>query len=148
MKNTVAFIILLLPFALFAQEMNVMTFNIRYNNAGDGVNAWPNRVEMVNSMLNFYEPDVFGLQEALYGQVLDIQKGLHGYGWFGAGRDDGKKEGEFSPIFFNKSEFILLESGHFWLSENCEKPGLGWDATFLILILTIREWKPVKTQLC
>jgi endonuclease/exonuclease/phosphatase family metal-dependent hydrolase len=68
------------------------------------------------------------LQEALYGQILDIQEGLPDYEWFGVGRDDGDKAGEFIPIFYNTKKFILLEKGHFWLSENCEKPGLGWDA--------------------
>lgn len=128
MKKIIMLALLLLPAGLFAQQMNVMSFNIRYNNPGDGINAWPNRIEMVNGMLNFYEPDIFGLQEALYGQILDIQKGLPDYKWFGVGRDDGDKAGEFIPIFYNTKKFILVEKGHFWLSENCNKPGLGWDA--------------------
>ena len=128
MKKWYIILFLLFPTGIFAQQMNIMTFNIRFNNPGDGINAWPNRVEMVNGLLNFYEPDVFGLQEALHGQILDIQKGLPGYEWFGVGRDDGEKAGEFSPIFFNAKKLILVEKGHFWLSENCEKPGLGWDA--------------------
>ncbi len=128
MKKSFIILLLLFPVSIFAQEMNIMTFNIRYNNAGDGVNAWPNRIEMVNGLLNFHEPDIFGLQEALHGQILDVAKGLPDYEWFGVGRDDGDKAGEFSPIFFNTKKFILVEKGHFWLSENCEKPGLGWDA--------------------
>ncbi len=76
----------------------------------------------------FHDPDIFGLQEALYEQITDIHKNLPEYEWFGVGRDDGEKEGEFSPIFFKKSKFILIEKGNFWLSEDCDKPGLGWDA--------------------
>lgn len=117
-----------MPISLFAQQINVMSFNIRYNTPNDGINAWPNRIGMVNGLFNFYEPGIFGLQEALYGQIQDIQKGLPDYKWFGVGRDDGDKAGEFIPIFYNTKKFILIESGHFWLSENCEKPGLGWDA--------------------
>lgn len=128
MRKYFIILLLLFPAGIFAQEMNIMTFNIRLNNAGDGVNAWPNRIEMVNGLLNFYEPGIFGLQEALYGQILDIEKGVPDYKWFGVGRDDGDKAGEFMPIFYNTKKFILVESGHFWLSENCEKPGLGWDA--------------------
>lgn len=48
--------------------------------------------------------------------------------WFDVGRDNGKKAGEFSPVFFKKSKFILLKKGNFWLSENCNNPELGWDA--------------------
>lgn len=128
MKRTLFLIVLLIPLSTIAQQMNIMSFNIRYNNKNDGINAWPNRIEMVNGLLNFHEPDIFGLQEALHGQIVDIEKGLAGYEWFGVGRDDGKKRGEYAPIFFNKSKFILMEQGHFWLSEKCEEPGLGWDA--------------------
>lgn len=128
MKKLILFIMVVMPISLFAQQINVMSFNIRYNTPNDGINAWPNRIEMVNGLFKFYEPGIFGLQEALYGQIQDIQKGLPDYKWFGVGRDDGDKAGEFIPIFYNTKKFILIESGHFWLSENCEKPGLGWDA--------------------
>jgi endonuclease/exonuclease/phosphatase family metal-dependent hydrolase len=119
---------LIFPAQLFSQQIDIMTFNIRYNNPGDKENAWPNRKEMVCGLLDFHDPDIFGLQEALYDQILDIQKCLPGYEWLGQGRDDGDKKGEFSPIFYNTSKFILVKKGHFWLSETPDKPGLGWDA--------------------
>ncbi len=128
MNKILSVIFLFVPVILFSQTMNIASYNIRYNNPGDGENAWPNRKEMVSGLLRFHEADIFGLQEALYGQILDIQNDLPEYEWFGVGRDDGKKEGEFSPIFFNKSKFTLLENGTFWLSETPDKPGLGWDA--------------------
>lgn len=128
MKKSIALILLLFPFTLFSQEMNIMTFNIRLNTSVDGENAWPNRITMVNGLLRFYDADIFGLQEAFIGQIKDIENGLPGFEWIGVGRDDGDKAGEFSPLFFNTAKFILLDNGHFWLSENCDKPGLGWDA--------------------
>ena len=128
MKKLLIFLIILLPGTILAQQMNIVTFNIRYNTSNDGENAWPNRIEMVNGLLRFHDADIFGLQEALYDQITDIQNGLPEYEWFGVGRDDGKKRGEFSPLFYRKSKFILIKQGHFWLSDNCEEPGLGWDA--------------------
>lgn len=128
MKKLFVFILLLAPATLFSQQMNIITYNIRYNNPGDGVNAWPNRIEMVSNLLQFHDPDVFGLQEALYKQINDVQTNLPEYEWFGVGRDDGDKGGEFSPIFFKKSKFILLKHGTFWLSETPDKPSKGWDA--------------------
>lgn len=128
MKKLILILLVVFPFSIFAQQMNVMSFNIRYNNPNDGINAWSNRIEMVNGLLNFHEPDIFGLQEALYDQIQDIQKGLPSFEWFGVGREDGEKGGEFAPIFFNKNKFILIEHGNFWLSEDCTKPNLGWDA--------------------
>lgn len=128
MKKIIILIFIVLPATLFAQQMNIVSFNIRYNTPNDGVNAWPNRIEMVTGLLQFHEADIFGLQEALYGQITDIEKAMPNHKWFGVGRDDGKKRGEFSPIFYDNTKFILIKHGNFWLSENCEEPGLGWDA--------------------
>ena len=128
MKNLILIFLIIAPASLFAQQMNIVSFNIRYNNPNDGENAWPNRVEMVTELLQFHDADIFGLQEALYEQITDIENELPNYEWFGVGRDDGEKAGEFSPIFYNKTKFILVKHGEFWLSENCDKPGLGWDA--------------------
>jgi endonuclease/exonuclease/phosphatase family metal-dependent hydrolase len=128
MKKLSVILLLLIPVTLISQEMNIISFNIRYNTPNDGINAWPNRIEMVTGLLRFHEADIFGLQEALHGQILDIHKELPEYEWFGVGRDDGEKAGEFSPIFYKKSEFILIKNGTFWLSETPEKPSKGWDA--------------------
>jgi len=128
MKKFILLILFLFPAVLFSQQMNVITFNIRYNTPNDGVNAWPNRIEMVTGLLKYHEADLFGLQEALHGQILDVHENMPGFEWFGVGRDDGEKGGEFSPIFYNKSKFILIENGTFWLSETPEKHSKGWDA--------------------
>ncbi len=125
----VFFILLILATNLtMAQDIQIITYNIRYNNPDDGINAWPNRSKEVAALLNFHKADIFGLQEALNGQIEDIQALLPHMKWIGAGRDDGKKAGEFSPIFYNSNKFKALKSGWFWLSQTPEKPGLGWDA--------------------
>jgi endonuclease/exonuclease/phosphatase family metal-dependent hydrolase len=128
MKNILITVLLAIPFSLFSQEMNIISFNIRLNTENDGINAWPNRAEMATGLLRYHEADIFGLQEALYGQISDIQDAFPEYKWIGVGRDDGDKKGEFCPVFYNPSKFILLKNGNFWLSETPEKPGLGWDA--------------------
>jgi endonuclease/exonuclease/phosphatase family metal-dependent hydrolase len=130
MKKTILLLTLLVPIFVFAQQMNIMTFNIRYSTENDGINAWSNRIEMVNGLIHYHEPDIFGLQEALISQIEDIEKSLPDYSWFGVGRDDGEKAGEFSPVFFNKTKFILIKNGTFWLSETPDKPSMGWDASF------------------
>ena len=129
MRKILFLILILVPATLFSQQMNIITFNIRLNTSSDGLNAWPNRIEMVTGLLKFHEPDIFGLQEALYNQIEDLQNNLPDYEWFGVGRDDGKKEGEFSPIFFNKSNFILIDQNTFWLSETPEIPSKSWDSS-------------------
>jgi endonuclease/exonuclease/phosphatase family metal-dependent hydrolase len=144
MKRIFLIVLWLIPFSLFSQQINVVSFNIRYGTAPDGENSWPNRIEMVNGLLRFHDADIFGLQEALYQQILDIGNGLPGFGWFGIGRDDGDKAGEFTPIFYNKSKFKLLDHGNFWLSETPEKPSKSWDAA-LNRIVTWGKFESAET---
>lgn len=115
-----------------AQQPNapirVATYNIRYNNPNDGVNAWPNRKERVKALIRYHRFDLFGVQEALRGQLNDLAE-MAEFAFVGKGRDDGKEAGEHSAIFYRKSRFKLLRTGDFWLSETPDKPGKGWDAT-------------------
>ncbi len=70
---------LLIVFSMEAQTIKVMTFNIRYNNPGDSLNAWPYRVDKVNSQILFHQADIVGIQEALHDQVMDMQQALTGF---------------------------------------------------------------------
>lgn len=110
-----------------AQILQLMTYNIRYDNPNDGPNAWPNRKDYVTSQLAFYEPDVFGIQEALHHQVEQISNALPQYNHVGIARD-GEKLGEASPIFYKISRFELVQQNTFWLSETPNKISKGWDA--------------------
>jgi endonuclease/exonuclease/phosphatase family metal-dependent hydrolase len=87
------------------------------------------RKEKVINLIREQQPLVFGLQEALIGQIKDIQGEMPGFGWVGAGRDDGKEGGEFTPVFFDQSRFQLKNTSTFWLSPTPGTPGTkGWDA--------------------
>jgi len=109
--------------------VTVVTWNMRYNNPDDGQNAWPNRKATFLKVLKDENPDVFGLQEALYGQVQDVEKAFPGFGRVGVGREDGKTRGEFSVIFYDTLKFRSISSGNFWLSQTPLVPGsMGWDA--------------------
>ena len=103
------------------------SFNLRYNNPGDGVNAWPNRAGWVRELIRFHEWDIFGTQEGLRGQLDDLLE-MEEFAQTGVGREDGVSKGEHSAIFYRKARFELLDKGDFWLSETPEKPSPGWDA--------------------
>ena len=107
---------------------NIITYNIRYNNTGDGVNAWPLRKDKVAGLLAFHQADIFNVQEALIEQINDLKSSFPEFGCYGLGRDDGKEAGEHMSVFYRKSRFEKLAEGTFWLSETPEKPGMGWDA--------------------
>ncbi|MDX9846572.1 MAG: endonuclease/exonuclease/phosphatase family protein [Tenuifilaceae bacterium] len=108
--------------------LNVISYNIRFDNPTDGVNAWPNRKADVAALLRFHGADIACLQEALYHQITDLQDQLPYLSWVGVGRDDGEMLGEYSPILFNSQRFTLDHWDTFWLSSTPEKPSLGWDA--------------------
>jgi len=109
-------------------SLKVMTFNIRYDNPGDGEYSWEHRKERVTDILDFYQADVFGLQEALHHQVLYVENQLPNYRRVGVGRDDGQEEGEYSPIFFNTEILESIDQGTFWLSKTPDQPSKDWDA--------------------
>jgi len=110
-------------------QLNLMTFNIRYDNPDDSLNNWKFRKGFVANMIRFYDVDVLGTQEVLHNQLTDLLTSLPAYAYAGVGRLDGKTAGEYSAIFYKKEKFELLKTGNFWLSETPEKAGVkGWDA--------------------
>ncbi len=122
----------------------VMTFNIRYDNPDDGPNSWANRKANVVNMIRFHHADIIGIQEALKHQVMYLASNLTDYYHFGVGRDNGIDEGEYSPIFFRKDRYIVVEKSTFWLSENPNVPGKGWDAA-CNRIVTWGRFRDLKT---
>lgn len=109
--------------------VTVVTWNMRYNNPDDGQNAWPNRKAAFLRILKDEKPDIFGLQEALYDQVQDVEKAFPRFKRVGVGREDGNTKGEFAVIFYDTVKFRSLSSGNFWLSQTPFVPGsMGWDA--------------------
>jgi endonuclease/exonuclease/phosphatase family metal-dependent hydrolase len=107
--------------AICDTDLVVMTFNIRYSTARDGVNNWVNRREMVFDILRRYDPDVVGLQEALRHQIDEIRATLPQYEEIGCGRD-GQTQGEYSAILYRKDRLDVDDCGTFWLSDTPELP--------------------------
>ncbi len=128
-KLSLAFLLVAVVHVLSAQ-MLVGTYNIRYKNDGDSLKGevWSKRCQVMCDQLNFMSPDIFGAQEVLHVQLIDLLKGLDGYDYIGVGRDDGGQAGEYAAIFYKKDRLRLLDHGDFWISETPDRPGLGWDA--------------------
>lgn len=130
-KQLIALVTFFLSAAAFGQEMadiKVSSFNLRMDTPRDSINAWPNRKEMVKSLIQYHDFDIIGTQEGFIHQLQDLME-MPGFAFIGAGRDDGKQGGEHSAILYKTDRFEVLESGDFWLRENPDEPGLGWDAT-------------------
>ncbi len=113
---------------LWRQEtMKAMSFNVLCY--GNGENEWTKRIPLVVRTIRNEDPDAFGVQEAHYDWMKALIGAFPDYAYVGKGRDDGRKKGEFSAVFYKKDKYKKLDEGHFWLSETPEKAGSkGWDA--------------------
>lgn len=147
MKRSLTFLVLVFSFwQLPAQELNVMSFNIRLNIASDSLNAWPFRKDKVASQILFHQIHLLGVQEALHNQMMDLQAQLKAYRYVGVGRADGKEQGEYSAIFFDTTRLELLQTETFWLAEQTQVPGMkGWDAA-IERIVTWAKFRDRKSK--
>ncbi len=146
MKKFIVVIGVLVSMFVQSQELNVMTFNIRYNNKNDSLNAWPYRKDKAASQILFHQTHLLGVQEALHEQVMDLSKSLSQFKYVGVGRDDGKTKGEYSAIFYDTTRLKLIQSATFWLSLTPEVPGSkGWDAD-ITRIVTWAKFTDVKAK--
>lgn len=121
------YFILILGSISYGQNLKLMTYNIRLDVTSDGLNAWPNRKDFLSSQIQFHDPDILGIQEALPNQVIDLEKSLLQYNQVGIGRE-GEGKGESSNIFYKKEKLKVVESNTFWLSETPNEISIGWDA--------------------
>ncbi|NDV95354.1 endonuclease [Dysgonomonas sp. 521] len=109
-------------------DLNVMSFNIRYDNPEDSLNNWQYRKDIAAQAIKDQNADVVGAQEVLVNQLNDLKSRLPEYNAIGVGREDGIEKGEYSAIFYKKDRLKEVESGYFWLSETPEVVGSkGWD---------------------
>ena len=121
-------VVLLFQGSVKGQNLKVMSYNIRLDLQSDGPNKWDERKESMLALINYYEPELFGIQEGLPHQVNYLSDNLEDYAYIGVGRDDGKNEGEFSAIFYNETTYTVTNDTTIWLNETGKVGQLGWDA--------------------
>ncbi len=111
-------------------DVRVMSFNIRYGAAPDGENHWEKRKGLVVDAVQTFDPDLLGTQETLGFQKGFLEQRLPEYAGVGVGRDDGREAGEMTAMFYKTDRFEPMDEGHFWLSEQPDKPGsVSWDSS-------------------
>ena len=120
-------------------DTTVMNFNIRYAAANDGVNRWANRRDLVRQAIDNHRPAIFGVQECLWDQGVELSETFVDYRMTGAGRDDGEQEGEMCAVFTRNDRYQVLDQGVFWLSETPDVVGSkGWDAALPRIVTWVR----------
>jgi len=141
----IAALAFLFTISVYTQELEVMTYNIKYDNVNDTVNNWNDRKEAMVGLLKKYHPDFIGMQEVLHRQLQFLNESLIDYDYVGVARDDGKEKGEYSPILYNTKNYKLLTSNTFWLSKTPDKISVGWDAA-MERICTYGLFENLKTK--
>ena len=90
------------PVAQAADNLKVMSFNIRYGTARDGDNAWELRRGALLETIDAFGADVLGVQEALHFQLDELVAAMPRYQRIGVGRTDGVEAGEYAAILIDR----------------------------------------------
>lgn len=103
--------------------LKVMSFNLRVEGEGDGINNFPNRRENILRAIRESDPDLIGFQEA-----TDLIKGFlrqelsDTYVILGCGRTRHSR-GESACLAYRRDLFELISFETFWLSSEPGVPG-------------------------
>ena len=125
-------------------RLSVLSWNVQRFNAPWYLAApWGWRRQGIVRRLREARADVVCLQEILHPVRGDIQAALPNHKWIGVGRNDGATEGEYAPILFDASRLDLLDRGWFWLSEEPQRPSIGWDASQPRIATWARLYEPI-----
>jgi len=98
-------------------QITVLSYNIRFGTANDGPNHWDIRRDMALDVIERWDADIVGMQEALRFQLDEIRERFPRYAEIGVARDDGRITGEYSSILYRPERFAVADAGTFWLSD-------------------------------
>jgi endonuclease/exonuclease/phosphatase family metal-dependent hydrolase len=110
--------------------MQVMTFNLRFENDRDGENAWSYRKDVLIEVIAGASPALLGTQEGTQRQLVTLQNHLPGYQMQASGRvwDDTC---QYPTLFYLSDRLRMLEGGEFWLSKTPSvHRSKDWDSAF------------------
>lgn len=104
------------------EPIGVLSFNLRFDNPTDGPNRWKHRRRAVTRTIDGCA-DIAGLQEARRCPLGYLVRHLRRFKWIGVGRNDGRRKGEYAPIFYRSDRFERRDRGTFWMSTTPDEPG-------------------------
>ena len=103
-------------------KLKVCTFNLRNDSAGDGINCFDGRKELIGREFLKYDADIIGFQEVRTHMRDWLEENLAGYTVVGTGRD-ADLGGEHVSIAYKTEKFRLVSLDTFWLSDTPRVPG-------------------------
>lgn len=120
--------------ALTGNNIRICSYNMLFEKSTpeEANKRWTNRVKVITGILDDYNVDIVGSQEALTWQLNTILKQgkYEKIGLDIAGKTNALKN-ENDAIFYLKSRFEVVKDGQFWYSLTPDKPNTwAWDATY------------------
>ncbi len=103
-------------------ELKIMSFNLRVDNTGDGINSFTNRFDRVIETILREAPDLIGFQEVTDGMRARLRDSIPGYTVQGCGREQSC-HGESMLIAYRTDEVELISLENVWLSHTPHVPG-------------------------
>lgn len=97
-------------------RLKIMSFNLRYDTEGDGINRFSIRLPRVLDTIRKENPDIIGFQEVTDPMREIMRKNLTDYITVGCGRDKNY-HGEAMLIAYRTSLFEMISCENIWLSE-------------------------------
>ena len=127
--SVVSLLAIALVHSAFAEGLSIASWNIKTIEVKRvyQVEEWNERVPYTVEFIEMMDNDVIGMQEATLIQIDSMLNRMPQYRYVGKASRDGKKSGNYNPIFYKHEKLDLVDSRTFWLSETPNKPSMGWD---------------------
>lgn len=106
--------------------MKFVTFNIRYDTPGDGINAFSHRAGMILEKIEAERPDIICFQEVRPHVFAFLKKQLADYDIAGCGRGAAYDD-ERNPVAIRRDKFELIGLETEWLSPTPDVPGSRYE---------------------
>lgn len=125
------------------ESFTIASYNIR-GPFDKGDNHWTVRIPRMVGVIEKYDLDIFGVQEAVKPITDKLQLELAGYRRIGCGRELDCS-GESNYIFYKADRFECLEYGTFWLSNTPLVSGSRYKGAGCPRTCTWGRFKDLKT---
>ncbi|MBQ8894488.1 MAG: endonuclease/exonuclease/phosphatase family protein [Clostridia bacterium] len=110
-----------------ANKLKIISYNIRYTDDPGG-NSIDERAPRLKAVIDKYDPDLVGFQEATPRWITHIYND-YGDEYEIRYKYRSTSNSESTPLMWRKDKFELEDEGYFWLSETPEEESKGWGAS-------------------
>jgi len=111
--------------------MRMMTYNLLNDHpkfANTPAKNWADRYPYVLQHIGLLQPDILAIQEGSTPQIEVIQAAFPNLDYYGP-QAGGNYGGEQVGIFYDRTQFCVLDKGTFWLSKTPEVCSKDWGST-------------------